>query len=122
MLLLPCSRRPALCKPPPPPSKLTVFALRDIDMTKIESRPMRSNPILTVEKSAAGDINSTALPAGAQRFNYLFYVDFVGTLAEPRCQNALRHLQVRTACVRLCLLKGCGCFIFFFCRFLGDAS
>lgn len=70
---------------------LSVFALRDIDMTKIESRPMRSNPILTVEDSGA----SGSLPAGAQRFNYLFYVDFVGSLAEPRCQNALRHLQVR---------------------------
>jgi hypothetical protein len=73
---------------------LSVFALRDIDMTKIESRPMRSNPILTVETPAAGE---GSLPAGAQRFNYLFYVDFVGTLAEPRCQNALRHLQVRCA-------------------------
>ena len=74
---------------------LSVFALRDIDMTKIESRPMRSNPILTVESRGGGGGEGTALPAGAQRFNYLFYVDFVGTLAEPRCQNALRHLQVR---------------------------
>ncbi|GBF95450.1 arogenate dehydratase prephenate dehydratase chloroplastic [Raphidocelis subcapitata] len=72
---------------------LSVFALRDIDMTKIESRPMRSNPILTVESGAAGAGEGTAMPAGSQRFNYLFYVDFVGTLAEPRCQNALRHLQ-----------------------------
>lgn len=39
---------------------------------------------------ADGDEAST--PVG-QRFNYLFYVDFVGTLAEVRCQNALRHLQ-----------------------------
>ncbi len=29
-----------------------------------------------------------------QNFNYLFYVDFVGSLLEVRCQNALRHLQV----------------------------
>lgn len=28
-------------------------------------------------------------------FNYLFYVDFVGSLMDVRCQNALRHLQVR---------------------------
>jgi len=32
--------------------------------------------------------------ANGQRFNYLFYVDFVGTLSDVRCQNALRHLQV----------------------------
>lgn len=60
---------------------LSVFALRDIDMTKIESRPMRSNPI--VEASASG----------RQGFNYLFYIDFVGALSNPNCQNALRHLQ-----------------------------
>jgi len=33
--------------------------------------------------------------SNGQRFNYLFYVDFVGTLSDVRCQNALRHLQVR---------------------------
>lgn len=75
---------------------LSVFALRDIDMTKIESRPMRTNPILTVETASIDG----GVPAGAQRFNYLFYVDFVGSLAEPRCQNALRHLQVRMAGAR----------------------
>lgn len=68
-----------------------MFALRDIDMTKVEVRPMRSNPILTAEK----DSIDGSVPAGPHSFNYLFYVDFVGTLAEPRCQNALRHLQVR---------------------------
>lgn len=26
-------------------------------------------------------------------FNYLFYIDFVGSLADPQAQNALRHLQ-----------------------------
>lgn len=30
---------------------------------------------------------------GRQRFNYLFYIDFVGALSDPVCQNALRHLQ-----------------------------
>ena len=32
---------------------------------------------------------------GARAFNYLFYIDFAGSLAEPQAQNALRHLQVR---------------------------
>ncbi|PRW61501.1 Arogenate dehydratase prephenate dehydratase chloroplastic [Chlorella sorokiniana] len=63
---------------------LSVFALRDIDMTKIESRPMRANPLILSESSGSG----------AQRsFNYLFYIDFVGSLADPQAQNALRHLQ-----------------------------
>jgi arogenate/prephenate dehydratase len=66
---------------------LSVFALRDIDMTKIESRPMRTNPIV----HAKGSMDA----GGPQlRFNYLFYVDFVGSLADQQSQNALRHLQV----------------------------
>jgi hypothetical protein len=47
-------------------------------------------------------LQSTELPPGSQvgptppgqRFNYLFYVDFIGSLTDVRCQNALRHLQV----------------------------
>lgn len=64
---------------------LSVFALRDIDMLKIESRPLRSNPIL---------VNTGTDGAVINRFNYLFYVDFEGSLLDVRCQNALRHLQV----------------------------
>lgn len=60
---------------------LSVFALRDIDMTKIESRPMRDNPIVSSSETQR------------KRYNYLFYIDFVGTLADQKSQNALRHLQ-----------------------------
>ena len=63
---------------------LSVFALRDIDMTKIESRPLRTNPLTHVE-----GMNG---PDGA-RFNYLFYLDFLAGMDETRAQNALRHLQ-----------------------------
>jgi prephenate dehydratase len=49
---------------------LSVFALRDIDLTKIESRPMRGEP-----------------------WQYLFYMDFAGSMAESKCQNAIRHLE-----------------------------
>jgi len=48
---------------------LSAFALRDLNMTKIESRPLRGKP-----------------------WEYLFYLDFVGREDEPRVQNALRHL------------------------------
>jgi prephenate dehydratase len=48
---------------------LSVFALRDISLSKIESRPMRGRP-----------------------WEYVFYVDFLRGDDEP-AQNALRHLE-----------------------------
>lgn len=62
---------------------LSVFALRDINLTKIESRPMRSSPMFSMN---IGEEN-------LRGFNYLFYIDFIGALSDPACQNALRHLQ-----------------------------
>lgn len=48
---------------------LSALALRDISLTKIESRPLHGKP-----------------------WEYLFYVDLVGREDETRVQNALRHL------------------------------
>jgi arogenate/prephenate dehydratase len=64
---------------------LSVFALRDINMTKIESRPMRENPLFTSDDGSNGEAR--------RGFNYIFYLDFLGSLADPTCQNALRHLE-----------------------------
>ena len=61
---------------------LSVFALRDIDLTKLESRPLRGRP-----------------------FEYLFYLDFLGHLKEERCRNALSHLAEVTN-----LLRVLGCY------------
>lgn len=73
---------------------LSVFALRDVDLTKIESRPLRTAPLLLSNGDASGGgSGSDAEAAGVRSFNYLFYIDFVGSLADPDCQNALRHLQ-----------------------------
>jgi len=49
---------------------LSAFALRDLNLTKIESRPLRGKP-----------------------WEYLFYLDFLGRLDTPNAQNALGHLR-----------------------------
>uniref|UniRef100_A0A5B7C139 Uncharacterized protein n=1 Tax=Davidia involucrata TaxID=16924 RepID=A0A5B7C139_DAVIN len=63
---------------------LAVFALRDINLTKIESRPQRKRPLRVVDDSNTGT---------AKYFDYLFYIDFEASMVEPRAQNALGHLQ-----------------------------
>ena len=57
---------------------LSVFALRDIDLTKLESRPLRGRP-----------------------FEYFFYLDFLGHLRDERCRNALSHLAEVTNFLRV---------------------
>lgn len=52
---------------------LSAFALRDINMDKIESRPFRG-----------------------RLFEYLFYLDFLGSPDEPNCRNAMSHLREMT--------------------------
>jgi prephenate dehydratase len=48
---------------------LSAFALRDLNLLKIESRPLRGKP-----------------------WEYLFYLDFVGRTDDPASRNALNHL------------------------------
>lgn len=48
---------------------MSVFALRDIDLTKIESRPLQGKP-----------------------WEYLFYIDFVGSTEDDVIKRALEHL------------------------------
>ncbi|KAL2633469.1 hypothetical protein R1flu_004948 [Riccia fluitans] len=63
---------------------LAVFALRNINLTKIESRPQRKRPLRVVDDTNSGT---------AKYFDYLFYIDFEASMADPRAQNALGHLQ-----------------------------
>ena len=57
---------------------LSVFSLRDIDLTKIESRPIPGQP-----------------------WEYMFYVDFAGHAQAPNCARALDHLGELATFMRL---------------------
>jgi len=57
---------------------LSVFALRDINLTKLESRPLRGKP-----------------------WEYFFYLDFVGNVKDERSRNALAHLGEITDFLRV---------------------
>ena len=68
---------------------LAAFALRDLNITKIESRPIRG------------------------KWEYLFYLDFLGHAESPAAKNALAHLgEVADMCRVLgCYPRGDGAFI-----------
>ncbi|NJN93361.1 MAG: prephenate dehydratase [Anaerolineales bacterium] len=57
---------------------LAVFALRDIDLTKIESRPLQG-----------------------KRWQYFFYIDFLASQDEERGRNALNHLREITSYLKV---------------------
>jgi prephenate dehydratase len=57
---------------------LSAFALRNIDLGKIESRPLRGVP-----------------------WEYIFYLDFVGSMNEERCQRAIEQLKEMATFVRV---------------------
>jgi prephenate dehydratase len=64
---------------------LSAFALRDLNLIKIESRPLRGKP-----------------------WEYLFYLDFLGRADSPVAQNALNHLREIADFLRIlgCYPKG----------------
>jgi len=57
---------------------LSAFALRDLNLTKIESRPLRGKP-----------------------WEYLFYLDFLGQETDVNVQKALGHLEESADLVRV---------------------
>ncbi|XWS73959.1 hypothetical protein CRYUN_Cryun02cG0174300 [Craigia yunnanensis] len=71
---------------------LSAFAFRNINLTKIESRPHRNRPIRLVDDANVGT---------AKHFEYMFYVDFEASMADVRAQNALAEVQEFTSFLRV---------------------
>ncbi|XP_066392870.1 arogenate dehydratase 2-like [Miscanthus floridulus] len=63
---------------------LAVFALRKINLTKVESHPHKKRPL------RVADDNRSAL---LKHFDYLFDVDLEASMADPNAQNALENLK-----------------------------
>jgi len=99
---------------------LACFSLRDIDFSKIESRPTSASLInfLRYKKEAknggvggSGANNSGDTPPGissgggkggiTRRFRYCFYLDFLASELDKEAQNALRHLREQAEFCRL---------------------
>jgi len=57
---------------------LSVFALRDLDLAKIESRPLAGTP-----------------------WDYLFYLDFIGSASDVNARRALEHLSEYATTLRV---------------------
>ncbi len=57
---------------------LSVFALRDLDLTKIESRPLRK-----------------------KAWEYYFYLDFIGHIDDEAAKNAIAHLREITTFLKI---------------------
>ncbi|KMZ61930.1 Prephenate dehydratase [Zostera marina] len=71
---------------------LSAFAFRDINLTKIESRPHRNKPLRLVDDTNVGT---------AKRFEYMFYADFEASMAEVRAQNAVSEIEEFTSFLRV---------------------
>lgn len=57
---------------------LSAFALRDVNLIKIESRPLDGRP-----------------------WEYVFYLDFEGHMGDQNCQRAIEHLKETAAFVKI---------------------
>ena len=80
---------------------LACFSLRDIDFSKIESRPTSAS-LLNFLKFKSQQLGRKARnKADLPRFRYCFYLDFLANELDENTQNALAHLREQADFMRI---------------------
>ena len=82
---------------------LACFSLRDIDFSKIESRPTSASLLnyLKYKNRAMGLKSKSTQADELPRFRYCFYLDFLANELDDNAQNALHHLREQAEFCRI---------------------
>ncbi len=77
------------------------FSLRDIDLSKIESRPMNSKLLTMLRSISPKEVDSGGYTKAEPHFQYVFYVDFLAPELSTTACNALAHLKELAPYIRI---------------------
>ena len=80
---------------------LACFSLRDIDFSKIESRPTSASLLNFLKFKSQQLGKKSRNRAELPRFRYCFYLDFLASPVDENSQNALAHLREQAEFVRV---------------------
>lgn len=80
---------------------LACFSLRDIDFSKIESRPTSANLLQYLRFRSELEGRKARETAKMPRFRYCFHLDFLTSQLDEDAQNALHHLREQASFIRV---------------------
>ena len=91
---------------------LAAFSLRDIDLTKVESRPISATALQgaiegmgdtswNTKKRETRSKEQMKVEMKRSKYQYLFYLDFVGSVNDDNVRSALRHVEEMVAAFRV---------------------
>jgi len=80
---------------------LSCFSLRDIDCSKIESRPASASLLNFLKFKSQQLGRKSRNKASLPRFRYCFYLDFLASEMDENTQNALSHLREQADFLRI---------------------
>jgi prephenate dehydratase len=80
---------------------LACFSLRDIDFSKIESRPTSASLLNFLKFRSQQTGKKSRNKAQLPRFRYCFYLDFLANQLDENAQNAVAHLREQADFMRI---------------------